>query len=136
MDSYLVLQDANGTKVADSGLGDGLDAVLDYTVLETGKYTLHIRDIRYKGGKGYGYRLSIGELPYLETIFPLGGRRGTENTIAVTGANLETVKSIQVFNRVHETPAGEQSLRVQTPSGLATNARPFAIGNWGRDGRS
>ncbi len=129
LDSYLILRDANGTKVADSGLGDGLDAVLDYTVLETGKYTLHIRDIRYKGGDGYGYRLSIGELPYLETIFPLGGRRGTENTIAVTGANLETVESIQVSIGA-ETPAGEQSLRVQTPSGLATNARPFSIGNW------
>ena len=129
LDSYLVLRDANGTKVADSGLGDGLDSVLDYTVLETGKYTLHIRDIRYKGGEGYGYRLSIGELPYLETIFPLGGSRGTENTIAVTGANLETVESIQISIGA-ETPAGEQSLRVQTPSGLATNARPFAIGNW------
>ncbi len=129
LDSYLVLRDANGTKVADSGLGDGLDSVLDYTVLETGKYTLHIRDIRYKGGKGYGYRLSIGELPYLETIFPLGGRRGTENAIAVTGANLEMVESIQISIGA-ETPAGEQSLRVQTPSGLATNARPFAIGNW------
>ncbi len=129
LDSYLVLQDADGTEVANSGLGDGLDSVLDYTVLETGKYTLHIRDIRYKGGDGYGYRLSIGELPYLETIFPLGGRRGTENTVAVTGANLETVESIQVSIGA-ETPTGEQSLRVQTPSGLATNARPFAIGKW------
>ena len=129
LDSYLVLQDANGTEVANSGLGDGLDSVLDYTALETGKYTLHIRDIRYKGGDGYSYRLSIGELPYLDTIFPLGGRRGTENTIAVTGANLETVKSIQISIGA-ETPIGEQSLRVQTPSGLATNARPFAIGNW------
>ena len=129
LDSHLVLQDANGTEVANSGLGDGLDSVLDYTVLETGKYTLHIRDIRYKGGEGYGYRLSIGELPYLETIFPLGGQRGTENTIAVTGANLEMVESIQVSIGT-ETPKGEQSLRVQTPSGLATNARPFAIGSW------
>ena len=129
LDSYLVLRDANGTEVANSGLGDGLDSVLDYTSLETGKYTLHVRDIRYKGGDGYGYRLSIGELPYLETVFPLGGRRGTENTIAVTGANLETVESIQISIGA-ETPAGEQSLRVQTPSGLATNARPFAIGSW------
>ena len=129
LDSYLVLQDADGAEVANSGLGDGFDSVLDYTVLETGKYTLHIRDIRYKGGNGYDYRLSIGELPYLETIFPLGGRRGTENTITVTGANLETVTSIQVSIGT-ETPTGEQSLRVQTPSGLATNPRPFAIGNW------
>ena len=129
LDSYLVLRDANGTEVANSGLGNAFDSVLDYTALETGKYTLHIRDIRYKGGDGYGYRLSIGELPYLETIFPLGGRHGTENTITVTGANLDTVASIQVSIGA-ETPAGEQSLRVQTPSGLATNSHPFAIGNW------
>ena len=129
LDSYLVLRDANGTEVANSGLGNAFDSVLDYTALETGKYTLHIRDIRYKGGDGYAYRLSIGELPYLETIFPLGGQRGTENTVTVTGANLETVESIQV-SIGPETPAGEQSLRVQTPSGLATNPHPFAIGNW------
>ena len=129
LDSYLVLRDANGTEVANSGLGDGFDSVLDYTALETGKYTLHIRDIRYKGGNGYTYRLSIGELPYLETIFPLGGQRGTENTVTVTGVNLDTVASIQV-SIAAETPAGEQSLRVQTPSGLATNPHPFAIGNW------
>ena len=129
LDSYLVLRDANATEVANSGLGNAFDSVLDYTALETGKYTLHIRDIRYKGGDGYGYRLSIGELPYLETIFPLGGQRGTENTIAVTGANLDTVESIQISIGA-ETPAGEQSLRVQTPSGLATNPHSFAIGNW------
>ena len=129
LDSYLVLRDTHGTEVANSGLGDGFDSVLDYTALETGKYTLYIRDIRYKGGDGYGYRLSMGELPYLETIFPLGGQRGTENTITVTGANLDTVESIQVSIGA-ETPAGEQSLRVQTPSGLATNPHPFTIGNW------
>ena len=129
LDSYLVLRDTNGTEVANSGLGDGFDSVLDYTALETGKYTLYLRDIRYKGGDGYGYRLSIGELPYLETIFPLGGQRGTENTITVSGANLDTVESIQISIGA-ETPEGEQSLRVQTPSGLATNPHPFAIGNW------
>ena len=129
LDSYLVLRDANGTEVANSGLGNAFDSVLDYTALEAGKYTLHIRDIRYKGGDDYGYRLSIGELPYLETIFPLGGQRGTENAIAVTGANLDTVESIQVSIGA-ETQAGEQSLRVQTPSGLATNPHSFAIGNW------
>ena len=129
LDSYLVLRDTNGTEVANSGLGNAFDSVLDYTAPETGKYTLHIRDIRYKGGDGYAYRLSIGELPYLETIFPLGGQRGTENTVTVTGANLDTVESIQISIGA-ETPAGEQSLRVQTPSGLATNPHPFAIGNW------
>ena len=128
LDSYLILQDANGVEVANSGQGNGLDSLLNYTALETGKYTLHIRDIRYKGGKGFRYRLSIGELPYLETIFPLGGQRGTDNTIAVTGANLETVNAIQVAISA-ETPTGEQTLRVKTASGLTSNPHPFSIGS-------
>ena len=128
LDSYLVLRDPNGAEVANSGQGSGLDSVLDYTALTAGKYTLHIRDIRYKGGGGFRYRLSIGELPYLETIFPLGGQRGTDRTIAVTGANLETVKAIQVSIDT-ETPTGQQSLRVKTPSGLTSNPHPFSIGS-------
>ena len=128
LDSYLVLQDANGAEVANSGQGNGLDSLLDYIALETGKYTLHIRDIRYKGGNGFRYRLSIGELPYLETIFPLGAQRGTDNAIAVTGANLGTVNAIQVAIDA-ETPKGQQTLRVQTPSGLASNSHPFSIGS-------
>ena len=128
LDSYLTLQDAKGAEVANSGQGNGLDSLLNYTAPETGKYTLHIRDIRYKGGNGFRYRLSIGELPYLETIFPLGGQRGTDNTIAVTGANLETVSAIQVSIGA-ETPPGEQTLRVKTASGLTSNPHPFSIGS-------
>ena len=128
LDSYLLLRDAKGAEVANSGQGNGLDSLLDYTALEAGKYTLHIRDIRYKGGKGFRYRLSIGELPYLETIFPLGGQRGTDKAIAVTGANLETVNAIQVAIDA-ETPTGQQTLRVKTPSGLASNPHPFSIGS-------
>lgn len=135
LDSYLILQDANGTEVANSGQGNGLDSLLNYTALETGKYTLHIRDIRYKGGNGFRYRLSIGELPYLETIFPLGGQRGTDNSIAVTGANLETVNAIQVSINA-ETPTGEQTLRVKTASGLTSNPHPFSIGSLAEMGES
>ncbi len=128
LDSYLVLRAPNGAEVANSGQGSGLDSVLDYTALEAGKYTLHIRDIRYKGGGGFRYRLNIGELPYLETIFPLGGQRGTDNTIAVTGANLKTLNAIQISIDA-ETPEGQQSLRVKTPSGLTSNPHPFSIGS-------
>ena len=135
LDSYLVLQDANGAEVANSGQGIGLDSVLDYTAMEAGKYTLYIRDIRYKGGNGFRYRLSVGKLPYLETIFPLGGQRGTDNTIAVTGANLQTVNAIQVAIDA-ETPTGQQALRVKTPSGLTSNPHPFSIGSLAEIGES
>ncbi len=128
LDSYLVLRNADGTEVATSGLGNGFDSLLDYTATVAGKYTLQIRDIRYKGGEGYGYRLSVGELPYLETIFPLGGQRGSENTIALSGANLGTFESIQI-SIGGKTEVGNQSLRVKTSSGLVTNPHAFAIGH-------
>src|SRR2546422_8059209 len=49
-----------------------------YTTLfrSDGEYFLEIRDSRYKGGKDYKYRIVAGELPYLDSVFPLGGRRG------------------------------------------------------------
>ena len=66
-----------GPRVANSDLGSGFDSVLDYTALETGKYTLHIRDIRYKGGAAV--RLSLehpANYRILRQFFPLVGNAG------------------------------------------------------------
>ena len=76
LDSYMVLYDPNGAEVVKSLDGNGLDSFIDYTAKQEGKYTLHIRDVRYQGGGNYLYRLNIGELPYLQSVFPLGGKRG------------------------------------------------------------
>ena len=84
LDSFLALFGPDGVEIASNDIANGLDSLIDYTIPMEGEYTLRIRDLRYKGGEAFVYRLSIGELPYLDSIFPLGGRRGTENTIAVS----------------------------------------------------
>ena len=129
LDSYMVLYDPNGAEVVKSLDGNGLDSFIDYTTQLEGKYTLHIRDVRYQGGGNYLYRLNIGELPYLQSVFPLGGKRGVPNTVNVAGANLGSINSIQL-DISPDASLGIQELRVSNPNGLETNPYPFAIGEF------
>ncbi len=129
LDSYITLFDPSGTEVAKSRDGNGLDSFIDYTTQQAGEYTLHLRDIRFQGGGNYLYRLSIGELPYLQSVFPLGGKRGAANNVNVAGANLGSVNAIQL-DISPDASLGIQELRVSTPNGLETNPFPFAIGEF------
>lgn len=129
LDSYIELFDPSGTEVVKSGDGNGLDSFIDYTTEQEGEYTLYLRDIRYQGGGNYLYRLSIGELPYLQSVFPLGGKRGAANNVNVAGANLGSVNAIQL-DISPDASLGIQELRVSTPNGLETNPYPFSIGEF------
>ena len=150
LDSFLALFGPDGAEIASNDIANGLDSLIDYTIPTDGEYTLRIRDLRYKGGEEFVYRLSIGELPYLDSIFPLGGKRGTENTIAASGRNLADVASMQVsiapnapdpleegvdddwsmqVSIAPDAPLGVQDVRVMTPSGLSTNSYPFMVGD-------
>jgi hypothetical protein len=85
----LTLRDAAGKQVA---YADHFyfhpDPVLDYDVPAAGDYTLEIHDSIYRGREDFVYRISIGELPYLTGIFPLGGRAGARTSVALQGWNL------------------------------------------------
>ena len=129
LDTYLELYHPNGNEVAKSIDGNGLDSFIDYTAQQEGEYALHIRDVRFQGGGNYAYRLNIGELPYLQSVFPLGGKRGVVNNVSVTGANLGSINTLQL-NISPDADLGIQELRVNTPSGLETNPYPFAIGEF------
>ncbi|MYF97586.1 hypothetical protein F4212_00410 [Candidatus Poribacteria bacterium] len=129
LDTYFVLYDPNGTEILKSQDGNGLDSFIDYTTQMQGEYTLYLRDVRYQGGGNYTYRLNIGELPYLQSVFPLGGKRGAANNVNVAGANLGSVNAIQL-DISPDASLGIQELRVSTPNGLETNPYPFAIGEF------
>ncbi|MEW5981129.1 MAG: hypothetical protein AB1806_02015 [Acidobacteriota bacterium] len=85
----LALYDAGGREVAycdDFRLQP--DPVLHYRVPADGEFTLEVRDAIYRGREDFVYRVSIGELPYVTGIYPLGGPAGASPTVAVTGWNL------------------------------------------------
>ena len=64
------------------------DPVLLYEVPRDGDYVLEIRDSIYRGREDFVYRATVGELPFVTSIFPLGARLGKSTTIAVEGWNL------------------------------------------------
>jgi hypothetical protein len=65
------------------------DPVLCFTVPEDGVYTLKINDSIYRGRQDFVYRISSGEMPYITSIFPLGGKTGVDTEVSLTGYNLK-----------------------------------------------
>ena len=68
------------------------DPVLYYDVPEDGEYVIEIRDAIYRGREDFVYRLTLGELPFVTSIFPLGGPAGTRTSVEVEGWNLPAAK--------------------------------------------
>jgi hypothetical protein len=64
------------------------DPVMFFLVPEDGEYELEVGDAIYRGREDFVYRLTIGEEPFITSMFPRGGRRGSEVTAEVTGFNL------------------------------------------------
>lgn len=85
----LTLYDANGREVAyNDDYRFKPDPVILYEVPADGEYVLAITDALYRGREDFVYRITIGELPFVTTIFPLGGRLGGPFSAEVDGWNL------------------------------------------------
>ncbi|HUT90985.1 MAG TPA: PPC domain-containing protein [Thermoguttaceae bacterium] len=100
--AVLALYDAEGNEVAYAGAYYyRQDPVIYYEVPEDGEYFVEIRDSIYRGREDFVYRITLGELPFVTGIFPLGARAGTEVDVELQGWNLvDTQLSVRaVVNR-------------------------------------
>ncbi len=70
------------------------DPVLYYRVPQDGPYEVEIKDSIFRGREDFVYRIEIGELPFLKSVFPLGGHLDDPIQVEVDGWNLpvDTVK--------------------------------------------
>ena len=66
------------------------DPVLHYRIPADGDYSVEIKDAIYRGREDFVYRMSIGELPFVTGIFPLGGPARAKTAVRVSGWNLPT----------------------------------------------
>jgi hypothetical protein len=96
LDSILSIQDANGRELTLNEDFNGTDSLLAFTVPATGDYFLFLRDVRYQGGDRHFYRISMGELPYVTAVFPVGGRPGATVPLELTGFNLGAAHAMPV----------------------------------------
>ena len=73
----LALYDANGKELAyNDDYRFKPDPIILFEVPQDGEYVFSITDAIYRGREDFVYRVTIGELPFVTSIFPLGGQVG------------------------------------------------------------
>lgn len=88
LDSRLEVLDPSGRTIAENSDSFGLDSFVRFKAPSDGKYTVRIHDIRFEGLQHFVYRLTISSGPWLDRVYPLGGKRGTTVPLQLFGANL------------------------------------------------
>jgi hypothetical protein len=129
----LTLHDAQGRELA---FADDYrfkpDPVILFEVPQDGDYVLAITDAIYRGREDFVYRITLGELPFVTSIFPLGARTGAEFNPKLQGWNLakptltlagETLEAAKGLAESADRP-GQQSL-VAHCAGFVSNPVPF-----------
>ncbi|MCX5655241.1 MAG: PPC domain-containing protein [Planctomycetota bacterium] len=85
----LALYDSAGKELAyDDDFRFNPDPVLYYEIARDGEYVIEIKDAIYRGREDFLYRITVGELPFVTGIFPLGGPAGARTAVALKGWNL------------------------------------------------
>lgn len=102
------------------------DPVLIFTAARDGEYILGIRDVIYRGRADFVYRLSIGQLPYITHVFPLGGKRDSMVPVELHGVNLPEAVHQSAFSN---DPNPRRSLNVSSPNGFLSNRVMLAAGD-------
>jgi hypothetical protein len=101
----------------------GGDPLIAFDVPADGAYLLQVRDLQYRGGEDFGYRIEAGEIPYVEALLPMSGRRGEKVTVKPIGHNLGPAEPIVLDLGGHE---DQIAVRAKTAAGWS-NALPFTI---------
>ena len=97
------------------------DPVVCCRIPSDGEYILEIRDSLYRGRDDFVYRITLGEVPFVTGLFPLGGRQGAAATVALSGWNLPETSVSVCAQAAGVTPLGVSA--GHQPS----NVVPFAV---------
>jgi len=82
-DPVLTLTDESGKILLDSSTN-----LLGYRVAKAGTYAISVTDRDFRGAADLGYTLSIGPIPVVTSVFPLGIPRGVETAVRLRGVNI------------------------------------------------
>ena len=109
------------------------DPLLYYEVPEDGEYVLTINEALFRGRESFVYRITIGELPFVTSIFPLGGRVGEPHAVKLKGWNLAgTTQATTVMYPKRK--AGQRRLLVsrRTTASATRRSTPARPERWPR----
>ncbi|MFH1969852.1 MAG: hypothetical protein ABIJ53_06000 [Verrucomicrobiota bacterium] len=123
--AVLVLCNAKGKEVAyNDDYRFKPDPIILYEVPADGEYMFAIYDAIYRGREDFVYRITIGELPFVTSIFPLGGQVDTPTTVEMKGWNLEETK---MTPDTEDASPGVYPITTRGKDGFISNPMPFAI---------
>lgn len=120
----LTLYDAHGRELAyNDDFRFKPDPTIFFEVPEDGEYAFTITDAIYRGREDFVYRTTIGEMPFITSIFPLGRRVGSSQAITMKGWNLEKATLMPPGKG-----AGPGVYRIAARrDGVVSNSVPFAL---------
>ena len=123
----LVLCDSKGRELAyDDDFRFKPDPVLLYEIPADGDYHLAIYDAIYRGREDFVYRVTIGEMPFVTSIFPMGTSVGAQPTIELKGWNLAQTF---ITPDLKEGTPGIYPFTTPGKNGLQSDLIPFALAN-------
>lgn len=88
LDARLEVIDAAGRPLAEAIGGRTADPWLHFTAPEDGTYQVRVQDVGARGGQAFVYRLTLTDGPFVDRVYPLGGRRGSTVSLTASGAGL------------------------------------------------
>lgn len=124
LQAVLRLYDAHGNEVAyNDDYRSNPDPLIDYEVPADGDYVLTINEALFRGRESFVYRITVGELPFVSSIFPLGARVGEVVKLEMQGWNLENTN----ISPPPPDAVPGQHLIAATNGKLISNYVPFAL---------
>jgi hypothetical protein len=120
----LTLYDSDGKEVAyNDDFRFKPDPVIFFDVPKDGEYVFAIADAIYRGREDFVYRITIGELPMLTSVFPLGRRVGDPLNVELGGWNLQGASLVPP---PADAEPGVVSIAARR-NGVVSNSMPFAL---------
>ena len=102
------------------------DPVMLCEIPEDGDYHLEIYDSLYRGREDFVYRITLGEIPFVTSLFPLGSRVGEVTKVEVKGWNLE---ESYIMPDIKDPQPGIYPVTIRGKGGLLlSNPMPYAQG--------
>lgn len=101
IDPQITLYDAKNFRELPKGHSNdspGLqtDPRLVHTFQADGDYLIEIRDVSYRGGEDYIYRLRVGDFPMATSPLPMAMKRGSKQTISFAGPHASEAEKQEV----------------------------------------
>ncbi len=119
--AVMSLRNSKGREVAyNDDYRNNADPVIIFDVPETDTYILMINDAIFRGREDFNYRIDVGEIPFIQSIYPAVGNQGKTETIVINGVNID--KNNVKFKPTFE---GKGQFSIVRNDGLMSNEVPF-----------